>query len=256
MNKSVLIIDDNLTICMMLKSWLHKKDFFVEIVNSVDQAKQLIIENPFDLILTDIRMPGDDGFALLSWVKRYDSDIVVIMMTGYADIESAVESMKAGAADYISKPIDPEMLFKKIDEALITQENISKTSGFSNSFIKPPESYKNLFNQLNQAAVNNDHRLIIGDRGTGKSSAVKYINEKGVQPSNPLVIFDGSQTDSSLMGKLKLASGGLLYVKEIEQLNLSMQDELLSILTRQTVSDNYTRVILSTEKNSEELKNV
>lgn len=257
MNKSVLIIDDNLTICLMLKSWLQKKDFNVEIVNNVDQAKQLIIENPFDLILTDIRMPGDDGFALLSWVKRYDSDIVVIMMTGYADIESAVESMKAGAADYISKPIDPEMLFKKIDEALITQENISKTSGFSNSFIKPPgESYKNLFNQLNQAAVNNDHRLIIGDRGTGKSSAVKYIYEKGVHPSKPLVIFDGSQTDSSLMEKFKNASGGMLHIKELDQLNLSTQDELLSLLTRQSVSDNYTRVILSTEKNSEELKNI
>jgi len=95
MSKSILVIDDNLTVCLMLKSWLVKRDFSVETATSVDQAKQLVKENSFDLILSDIRMPGSDGFALLSWVKKYDSDILVIMMTGYADIETAVASMKS-----------------------------------------------------------------------------------------------------------------------------------------------------------------
>ena len=123
MNKSVLVIDDNLTICLMLKSWLAKKGFNVEIATNVEQAKQMIKEHPFDLVLSDIRMPESDGFALLSWVKKYDSDMLVIMMTGFADIESAVESMKSGASDYIAKPIEPELLFRKIDEAFAAQEN-------------------------------------------------------------------------------------------------------------------------------------
>ena len=114
-NRNILVIDDNLTVCLMLKSWLVKKDFGVETASSVKEAKQKVKEQPFDLILCDIRMPDADGFDFLSWVKKYDSDILVIMMTGYADIESAVESMKSGAVDYISKPIEPEQLFKKID---------------------------------------------------------------------------------------------------------------------------------------------
>ena len=135
MNKSILVIDDNVTVCLMLKSWLVKRDFSVEVATSVDQAKQLVKEHPFDLILSDIRMPGSDGFALLSWVKKYDSDFLVIMMTGYADIETAVASMKSGAVDYIAKPIDPDLFFKKIDEAFITQENMKKNMPLSNEFV-------------------------------------------------------------------------------------------------------------------------
>src|SRR5690606_711983 len=130
--------------------------------------KQKVKEQPFDLILCDIRMPDADGFDFLSWVKKYDSDILVIMMTGYADIESAVESMKSGAVDYISKPIEPEQLFKKIDEAFTLQERVLRQTRFSDDFIKfPGEEYSKLYKELEHTAENNQHRLIIGDPGTG-----------------------------------------------------------------------------------------
>lgn len=270
MSKSVLVIDDNLTICLMLKSWLQKKDFNVQVATGVDQAKQMIKEHPFDLVLTDIRMPDSDGFALLSWVKKYDSEMVVIMMTGYADIESAVESMKAGAADYIAKPIEPELLFKKIDEAFIAQENTNRASRLMNDFVKPPgERYQLLFELLTKVAQNNEHLLVIGDRGTGKASSVKFIYERGIHPTKPLKVYDGSQPEkggsdqngagsgeSSLMMKFNEAKGGMLYIKELDQLNLSLQDEVLSLLTRQSKSGEYTQIILSSEKPKEELKNI
>ncbi len=126
MNKNVLIVDDNLTVCLMLKSWLIKRGYQVETAPGASEAKQMVKEQPFDLILTDIRMPDTDGLTFLSWVRKYDSDIIVIMITGYADVESAVLSMKAGAADYIPKPIEPEHLFKKIDEAFQIQEYKNK----------------------------------------------------------------------------------------------------------------------------------
>lgn len=252
----------------MLKSWLAKKDFNVEIATNVEQAKQMIKEHPFDLILSDIRMPESDGFALLSWVKKYDSDMLVIMMTGFADIESAVESMKSGASDYIAKPIDPELLFRKIDEAFTAQENFNKTHNLSNYFIKPPgESYKKLFGQLDLLAENNAHGLIIGDRGSGKASAVKYIYEKGIRYTKPLEVFDAGQSqkgqylqngsganDSPLMEQFTAASGGLLCVREIDQLNMRLQNELLSILTRQPKGEGFTRVIAITEKQKPELE--
>ena len=124
MKKNILIVDDNLTICLMLKSWLVKNNYNVETTSSAQDAKQMVKDFPFDLILSDIRMPNVDGISFLNWAKKYDSDILVIMMTGYAEIESVVESMKSGATDYISKPIDPEILFSKIEEAFQVQENI------------------------------------------------------------------------------------------------------------------------------------
>ncbi|MCE5205871.1 MAG: response regulator [Porphyromonadaceae bacterium] len=271
MNKSVLIVDDNLTVCLMLKSWLVKRGFLVETATSASDAKQRVKEQPFDLILTDIRMPDADGITFLSWVKKYDSDIIVIMITGYADVESAVLSMKAGAADYIPKPIEPEHLFKKIEEAFQTQEYRNKKSRFSNDFILPPgKEYQLLFRQLDQIAEHNEYRLLIGDRGTGKVSAVKYIYEKGIHPSRPLVQLDPDQlninkrssrqytdseeNESPLMEKFFAARGGLLYIRKVDQLDLNLQNELLNILTKQSRDEHYTQIIMSTEKSITELE--
>ncbi|MDY9919000.1 two-component system, NtrC family, response regulator HydG [Porphyromonadaceae bacterium KH3R12] len=270
-NRNILVIDDNLTVCLMLKSWLVKKDFGVETASSVKEAKQKVKEQPFDLILCDIRMPDADGFDFLSWVKKYDSDILVIMMTGYADIESAVESMKSGAVDYISKPIEPEQLFKKIDEAFTLQERVLRQTRFSDDFIKfPSEEYSKLYKELEHTAENNQHRLIIGDPGTGKLSVVKYIYEKGIHLSKPFVILDndksadsansyrtssnGSDDRSPLMQKFQEAKGGLLYIRQTAYLDINQQNELLDILTRQKKDDDFTQVIMSTEISKDELQ--
>ncbi len=268
MGKSILVIDDNVTVCLMLKSWLVKRGFSVDLATSVDQAKQLVKEHPFDLILSDIRMPGSDGFALLSWVKMYDTDILVIMMTGYADIETAVASMKSGAVDYIAKPIEPELLFKKIDEAFVTQENQKKSMLLSNDFVKPPGAhYKQLFLALDRVLEENVHGLIIGDRGTGKASAVKYIYEKGIHRSNPLGVFDVESFDQpvslspnkqdeeeGLMDAFRLAKGGLLHIRGVDRLDLNRQNELIDILTKQARGKGFTQVIMTTEKEKHELK--
>ncbi|WP_352421565.1 response regulator [Proteiniphilum sp.] len=262
-NRNILVIDDNLTVCLMLKSWLIKKGFSVETAASVKEAKQKVKEQPFDLILSDIRMPDADGFSFLSWVKKYDSDILVIMMTGYADIESAVESMKSGAVDYISKPIEPQQLFKKIDEAFTLQERVLKQNRFSDDFIKfPGEEYKQLYQQLDQTAENNQHRLIIGDRGTGKLSAVKYIYEKGTHLLKPFVILDPYRTSSNgnddkslFMQKFHEAKGGVLCIRQIAYLDIRQQNELLNILTRQKKDDDFTQVIMSTDVSKDELQN-
>lgn len=270
-NRNILVIDDNLTVCLMLKSWLVKKGFSVETATNVTEAKQKVKEQPFDLILSDIRMPDADGFSFLTWVKKYDSDILVIMMTGYADIESAVESMKSGAVDYISKPIEPEQLFKKIEEAFVIQENTLKQSRFPDDFVKfPGEEYSQLYKELDETVENNKHRLIIGDSGAGKLSVVKYIYEKGIHTSKPLVIFEndksfensnfqrvssnGSDNKSPLMQKFHEAKGGLLYIRRLPNLDINHQDELLNILTRQKKDDDFTQVIMSTNTRKEELQ--
>lgn len=271
-NRNILIIDDNLTICLMLKSWLVKKGFSVETATSVPEGKQKVKEQPFDLILSDIRMPDADGFSFLSWVKKYDSDILVIMMTGYADIESAVESMKSGAVDYISKPIEPQQLFSKIDEAFLLQERMMKQNHFFDGFVKlPGEEYTKLYQELDRVAESNQHRLIVGDRGSGKLSAVKYIYGRGTLLAKPLVIFDNDKSAdmgssyrasfdeedddrSPLMQRFHEAKGGLLYIRQIAYLDLNQQDELISILSKQSKDDDFIQVIMSTDVGEDELQ--
>jgi two-component system response regulator HydG len=269
--KKILVLDDNLTICLMLKSWLVKRLYEVETATNVDDAKKLIREVAFDLVLSDIRMPDMDGFSFLSWIQKYDSDVLVIMMTGYADIESAVASMKSGAVDYISKPIEPELLFKKIEDALKIRQNQKKSKQFINAFIKPEgRAYTELFKRLDKAVVDNTHLLITGDRGTGKASAAKYIYEKGVHKSFPFVTADydrfsknGSdagatsysfqQENSWISRKFAEAKGGLLFVKNAQLLDKTGQLQLQDFLTKQPKNENFTQVIVSTDKTISEL---
>ena len=174
--KRILILDDNLTICLMLKSWLVKKEYQADTATSVQEAQQKVRNEAYDLILSDIRMPDVDGFSFLSWIKKFDSAILVIMMTGYADIESAVESMKLGAADYIAKPIEAELLYKKIADAFKVQENQRFTEQFRDPLIWPPgECYDAISAKVNEVIHDESHLLVIGDNGTGKTSVARYI---------------------------------------------------------------------------------
>ena len=165
MKRNFLIVDDNLTVCLMLKSWLVKKGYQAETASDVNSAKQLVRDQPYDLILVDIKMPDIDGLTFLSWVKKFDSEILVIMMTGYADIESAIASMKSGASDYISKPIEPEQLFQKIEEAFQTQLNRQRKDIRCNELIKPPgKQYAQLLKYLDNVVETKSHLLISGNK--------------------------------------------------------------------------------------------
>lgn len=251
----------------MLKSWLVKNNYIVETSSSAKDAKQMVKDNPFDMILCDIRMPDMDGITFLNWVKKYDSDILVIMMTGYIEIEYVVEAMKLGANDYISKPIDPDVLFSKIEEAFKIQDKLKSKYLFPNNFLLPPgRKYKQIYDQLCLVAENKEHVLIIGEIGTGKYSSVRFVYEKGIDPSKPLVIVDAAEliksenetrkVDSLLMEKFLEANGGLLYISDIDRLNNIVQSELLNIFTKQNRDENFTQIILSSKISLDQLENI
>lgn len=113
MMKSILIIEDDITFGMMLKTWLGKKGFEVSSVSNIARAQKHIEGQGADLILSDLRLPDHDGIDLLKWMNEKGIDIPLIIMTGYADIQSAVQAMKLGARDYVAKPVNPEELLKK-----------------------------------------------------------------------------------------------------------------------------------------------
>ena len=114
---SILIVEDDITYGMMLKTWLAKKGFQVTSASSIARAQKQIESGTVDLILSDLRLPDKDGIDLLKWLGERGLQIPLIIMTGYADIQSAVQAMKLGACDYIAKPINPDELLKKMEEA-------------------------------------------------------------------------------------------------------------------------------------------
>ena len=266
--KRILVLDDNLTICLMLKSWLVKKGYDVLTATSVSEAKKLIKDTPFDLILSDIRMPESDGFFFLSWIKKYDSSILVIMMTSFSDVETAVESMKMGAVDYISKPIDPDVFFQKIEDAFRLHENKVQNDFSNKLFIKLPfDTHKELYGQIDSVAESKEPLLILGDRGTGKVSTTQYIYEKGYGHSKPFIQIDEYPSDNKTISytdelatphflneSFEKAKGGILFLRQIENMNHNLQDKLLTLLQKQNKDDNYVRVIASTSDSFSDLK--
>ena len=124
--KSILIVEDDITYGMMLKTWLGKKGFQVSSASSISRAQKHIENETVDLILSDLRLPDRDGIDLLKWLGEHSLHIPLIIMTGYADIQSAVQAMKLGACDYIAKPVNPDELLKKMDEALKLSSAVSK----------------------------------------------------------------------------------------------------------------------------------
>ena len=118
--RSILIVEDDITFSLMLTTWLGKKGFRAQSVSSVREAKQRMEGAFYDLVLSDLRLPDSDGIALLHWMKKQSITVPVILMTGYAEIQSAVLAMKSGAADYIAKPLNPEELLNKINESLVS----------------------------------------------------------------------------------------------------------------------------------------
>lgn len=248
----------------MLKSWLVKHGYSVETASNVADAIEKVKIEAFDLILSDIRMPDADGFDLLSWMQKYDSSVQVIMMTSFVDIESAVESIKLGAADYIAKPIDADALFQKIDEAFQKSERLKRTKDIQQLFIKPKglDIEKN-YNKMIEVISSDSHLLIMGEDGTGKNTAARFIYIKGVKDRGAYVEIDlheeGADSERVIDSKLfdtyfEKARGGMLHIKGLKKAGIQFQTSLIGVLTKQNKDENFTKIIISTTYDTEKVR--
>ena len=206
MPHSILIVEDDLTFATMLKTWLGKKGFSVDTASSNARARKQLDAQPYDLVLSDLRLPDQDGIFLLSWMKEQKYNIPLIIMTGYADIQSAVQAIKHGASDYISKPIQPDELLKKINEALqnkalptpvgIEKNTVapkaSKNKAVPHSATVPPSNFlegeseaaRQLYNYVGLVAPTPMSVLINGASGTGKEYVAHRIHQLSNGPTS------------------------------------------------------------------------
>lgn len=211
MMKAILIVEDDITFGMMLKTWLGKKGFEVSSESNIARARKHIESQTVDLVLSDLRLPDYEGIDLLKWMNERGMDIPLIIMTGYADIQSAVLAMKLGARDYIAKPVNPEELLKKISEALQTEGSPAVTHSHSTprssanskkstsnlsqethrSYLEgESDAAKQLYNYVGLVAPTNMSVLINGSSGTGKEYVAHRIHQLSKRNDKPFIAVD------------------------------------------------------------------
>lgn len=264
---SILIVEDDITYGMMLKTWLSKKGFQVTSASSIARAQKLIESGTVDLILSDLRLPDKDGIDLLKWLGERGLQIPLIIMTGYADIQSAVQAMKLGACDYIAKPINPDELLKKMEEARKMHAGHSsspKTAPQKEAEVTPPPSdflegesdaAKQLYNYVRLVSPTNMSVLINGASGTGKEYVAHRIHQLSKRADRPFVAIDcgsipkelaaseffghvkgaftGALTDKT--GAFAEANGGTIFLDEIGNLSYEVQIQLLRALQERKI---------------------
>ena len=270
---SILIVEDDLTLCLMLKTWLTKKKFMVDSTSSIKDAEKKIKNSSPDIVLSDLRLPDGSGIDLLKRVKEFDKSIIVIMMTSYANIGTAVESIKLGAYDYVAKPLNPDELYSKILAAQEQNENMpagtnaaspSKTSKKTNAGRSKGEEtyvaghsplYKQLYEYVDLVAPTKMSVFILGASGVGKEHIAKRIHEKSERAKYPFVAIDcgvlskelaasdffghekGSFTGAVVkkQGFFVTANGGTIFLDEIGNLSPDIQIQLLRVLQEKII---------------------
>lgn len=263
----LLIIEDDAAYCQMLQRFLTKKGFEAEACYNYDSAREKLEAASFDLILSDLRLPGKDGLEILEEIKGKHPDTRVVIMTGYAQVNSAVSAMKLGAVDYISKPFTPEQMLEVLTKALAqqdekkpesqapAQEEKDKGPSFP-GIIKGVSSASAKLQEYIQLAGPTDMAILItGESGTGKEVTARAIHSCSKRKDRPFIAVDcgaiakelaaseffghlkGSFTGAfeDKVGHFEAANGGTLFLDEVGNLSYEHQVQLLRTLQEHTI---------------------
>lgn len=213
----ILIVEDDIAFGTMLQTWLRRKGFEVEKATSVGAAVKLLTETfgkEVDLVLSDLRLPDHDGLRLLAWMHEHDINAPFIVMTNYAEVQNAVLAMKSGAADYIAKPVQPDILLQKIKDAIeqnaqqsnaTTQNSTTQNAPTAhNSKFKTQsakltaprhiegksEASRQLYSYVELVAPTPMSVLILGASGTGKEYVAHRIHDLSARADKPFFALD------------------------------------------------------------------
>jgi DNA-binding NtrC family response regulator len=288
---SILIIDDEIELCQSLSDMLkeEKEGYRVSVVNSGKEGLIKIKEEIPDLVLLDIKMPEMDGIETLEKIKAIDKNILVIMLTAYQTVETAVKAMKLGAYDYISKPFNYEELKIIIKRALQTRDLSREVISLRyqlrdkysfKSIIGRSDKIKEVLYKIEKVAPTNITVLIRGESGTGKELIAKTIHQYSPRKDKPFIAVDCAGLTETLIeselfghtkgaftgavakkiGKFELAQGGILFLDEIGNLPINIQVKLLRTLQEREINrvgEKYpikidVRFVVATNANLEE----
>lgn len=261
MSRRILIVEDDAAFGTMLRTWFAKNDWEPVLVSRVSMAEKEIENNQFDLIISDLRLPDGDGIMLLTYAKEKKITSPFIIMTGYADVQTAVNAMKLGAYDYLKKPINPVLLQQKIEMALnekkepVAKPKKSSAKDEYNMVKGKSAVIQRVYTHVALVAPTKMSVLILGESGTGKEYIARMIHEQSKRSGKPYIAVDcGSLSKelapSELFGHLKgsftsaigdkkgvfeEAKGGTVFLDEVGNLPYDVQKQLLRALQEQKV---------------------
>lgn len=272
MTGKILIVDDEQAMCELLEADLRLRNFETEWYTSAEDALQAVNRQSYDVVLTDLNMPGTNGIQLCKHIVTHRPDIPVVMMTAFGSLESAVDAIRAGAYDFVTKPIEMDLLNVTLSRAIkhrqleeqirFLSEAVARTERFGDILGTSP-AMQELFDQLQLIAASETSLLITGESGTGKELVARAIHRKSRRSKKPFVAVNCAALPDALLeselfghaagaftdarterkGLLFQAEGGTLLFDEVGELPLSVQPKLLRAL-----EENYMRPVGSDEE--------
>jgi DNA-binding NtrC family response regulator len=264
MRGNVLIVDDDKSMCEMLETDIRQRDLGVSSFPSAEEAFEVLRDGSFDVVLTDLNLPGINGIELCERIAANRPDIPVIVITAFGSLDTAVAAIRAGAYDFVTKPIDLEILGLALDRAIrhrmlqekvrLLSEEIDRTRRFDELIgMSPP--MQQLYGQMSRLADSEASVLIAGESGTGKEVVARALHRKSRRCDRPFVAINCSALPENLLeselfghakgaftdartdrtGLLQQADGGTLLLDEIGEFPLALQPKLLRVLEQRTV---------------------
>ncbi len=256
---SILIVDDESSVRDSLYNWFMEDGYHVDVAEDAKKALMILESESFDIVLTDIKMPGMDGLQMLSRIKAIKKETIVIMMTAFATVETAVQALKDGAFDYVTKPFDPDDLSHLIRNAtkqisLMEENEILKEKVVSlenvEDIIGESVAIQNVLREIESVAQSNASVIITGESGTGKELVARAIHANSPRKFFPLVSVHCGALSESLLeselfghekgaftgaiynrkGRFEMADNGTIFLDEIATISSKMQIELLRVL--------------------------
>jgi DNA-binding NtrC family response regulator len=257
--QSIMIVDDELIVRESLTKWFRQDGYRVESAEDANHALKLMNEGPWDLALLDIKMPGMSGLDLQKRLKEIDKNTSVIMITAFASVESAVQALKEGAFDYVTKPIDPEHLSHLVTNALkqrkLVEENVQLREQISdiakaNEIVGESQQVQKVIELAKTVSKTDTTVMLRGESGTGKELIARVIHANSNRRYFPIIAVDCGAMAESLLeselfghekgsftgaqfrrkGKFELSDGGTIFLDEIGTISQKMQVELLRVL--------------------------
>jgi DNA-binding NtrC family response regulator len=287
---NILVVDDKDSMRNMLAETLMDEGYRVDSAEDGRKALDLVANKSYDLVLTDLKMPKLDGLQVLRGVRELDSEAAVIVMTAYGTIEDAVQAMKSGAYDFVTKPLDTEHLCVLVGRALenrrlvaentLLRQEIMANHGFGN-IIGKSRKMVDLCQMVKKVAVSDASVLLTGESGTGKELFARAIHSLSQRKDRSYITINSAAIPRELlenelfgsekgaftgaharkMGKFEIANGGTIFLDEIGDMDIALQAKLLRVLQEKQFErlggtktvDVDVRVIAATNMNLEDL---
>jgi DNA-binding NtrC family response regulator len=260
-----MVIDDEMVVREGLRRILAAANYEVDVCGSGHRALEQLLDGDFSLVITDLKMPGMSGMEVLREMHSLRPDIPVIMITGYAMVDTAVEAMKHGAIDYIAKPFTPQEIIEKVQEALkkgscsldepYLRKELHDGHGFG-QFVGESKEMQKVYRRIMQVAPTDSTVMVTGESGTGKELVARSIHANSLRREGPFVTIDCTSLVENLLeselfghvkgsftgamqtkeGLFKVADGGTLFLDEMANISLAIQAKLLRVLQQREIT--------------------